>query len=76
MKSSGVVAPSASCVANAQKASGADADARAEPLPVYSRLSSVSIPVTGVEIGISGIRTADVTTSHAGARPTPAEFVA
>ena len=68
MKSSGVVAPSASCVANAQKASGGDADARAEPLPVYSRLSSVNIAVTGVENRVTTIVSASATARPADVR--------
>ena len=47
-----------------------------ELLPVYRRSVCVSPAVVGVENGISEIRTADVTTSHAGARSTPAGFVA
>ena len=46
-----------------------------ELLPVYRRSVCVSPAVVGVENGISGIRTADVTTSHAGARSTPTGFV-
>ena len=34
------------------------------------------LAVTGVGNGIIGLRTADVATSHAGARSTPAGFVA
>ena len=56
---------------------GATSSSATEPLRVLRRLISLSHPpVTGVENGIRGLRTADVATSHAGARSPPAGLVA